>query len=340
MSFLSPGITPRMKLMKELSSDSPDLLNRQNVLKASDIGIPKFSIDSIDKSTKFFAENGYVIYKNVYDSSVIHKTYDYLNRSMQSLHKYAQAHDLTPDIFGFADASIQSLANQSFYQGLEVTSSLLKILQPYLGPNIAKIGWDALWWNQPAETSTVLVKNVHADVWTGTSVNTVFWKVLLTDVQFSNALGVCPSSHLLGLLPVKNRSVDYDLSELNLEYISLDNLEAGDAVLWHPLLLHFTVGCGTMVRASITMRYTSMDTPFSSQEKSLGYKVLSSSPLNYVMRVVGTDYASPFRVMGGARRIDRRISSIYPCAPTPINERTDESAFDGWYNALNDFRHE
>ena len=42
--------------------------------------------------------------------------------------------------------------------------------------------------------------------------------------------------------------------------------------------------------------------------------------MGYIMRVIGSDYASPFRVLGGSQAIDRRLISIYPTAPRPITE--------------------
>jgi len=63
------------------------------------------------------------------------------------------------------------------------------------------------------------------------------------------------------------------------------------------------------------MRYTWTQKPFSSQELAIGYRSIVNGPMSYVMRVVGSDYALPFRVVGGPVTVDRMLSGRYPSAP-------------------------
>ncbi len=303
-----------------MHSNSPDNLDRKEVSSALDEKIPKFTVNEVKESLRFFSKSGYAIYKGIYDAEDIVNCREYIFKSMKKLESIAEVNSLPFDRFGFAQASMNALQKQCFYENLEANESVCNILLHYLGPDIAKIGWDQIWYNLPKSESTVLVKNIHTDAWTGTSVNTLFWKLFLTGVEFANTLGICPGSHLLGLVPVRNRAIDSNHGDLLLDYLALDCLEAGDVVIWHPFLLHFSVGTGKKCRCSITMRYSSIHTPFSSQEKGLGYKSISNGPMGYIMRVIGSDYASPFRVLGGSQAIDRRLISIYPTAPRPITE--------------------
>jgi ectoine hydroxylase-related dioxygenase (phytanoyl-CoA dioxygenase family) len=94
--------------------------------------------------------------------------------------------------------------------------------------------------------------------------------------------------------------------------VNLDNAKKGDFLIWHPLLVHATTGhSNTNIRVSITSRFSSTETPFSSQERSLGYRPLSVGPMNQIRRLIGNDYLSPFRTYGGYVGIDRRLSDLY-----------------------------
>lgn len=75
---------------------------------------------------------------------------------------------------------------------------VIKLMKDFLGPDIALLGYDALWLNTPQDTDPVQFKSLHWESWTGTSVNTIF-----ADVDKFNGMKVCPGSHLLGgLVPV------------------------------------------------------------------------------------------------------------------------------------------
>jgi ectoine hydroxylase-related dioxygenase (phytanoyl-CoA dioxygenase family) len=135
--------------------------------------------------------------------------------------------------------------------------------------------------------------------------------VFLTDVDKHNGIAVSPGSHLQGMLPVRNRAID-PVSKAKFKSVNLDTIRAGDWLIWHPLLVHATVGHSAKnTRISITSRYTSTETPFSSQERALGYRTLSVGPMNQILRLVGNDYLTPLRTYGGTVAIDKRLKAIY-----------------------------
>jgi hypothetical protein len=184
----------------------------------------------------------------------------------------------------------------------------LKLMQGLLGPDVCMLGYDALWVNAPKDKDPVLLKGIHNDAWSGTSVNTVFAKVFLTDCDRYNGVTVYPGSHLQGMLPVRNRKVGVKVKFPAKNIVA----KAGDLLIWHPLLLHSTTGhSGTNTRISITSRYTSTETPFSSQERALGYRTLSVGPMNQILRLIGSDYLTPMRTYGGTVGIDKRLKDLY-----------------------------
>lgn len=186
----------------------------------------------------------------------------------------------------------------------------VEIMSRYLGPDIALFHYDALWINVPKDKNPVLLKGEHTDAWTGTSVNTLFAKLFLTDCDEHNGIRVCPGSHLQGMLPVRNRAID-PLSKIKFKSEKI-MAKAGDWLIWHPLLVHATVGHSAKnTRISVTSRYTSTETPFSSQERAIGYRTISVGPMNQILRLIGNDYLTPLRTYGGTVAIDKRLKGIY-----------------------------
>jgi ectoine hydroxylase-related dioxygenase (phytanoyl-CoA dioxygenase family) len=163
----------------------------------------------------------------------------------------------------------------------------------------------------PKDKDPVLLKGQHTDAWTGTSVNTLFAKTFFTSVDQYNGMTVSPGSHLQGLVPVRNRNID-PIFNVKFDSINLSHVEMGDFLIWHPLLIHSTTGHSDKnIRISLTSRFTSTETTFSSQERALGYRTLNVGPMNQVLRLIGNDYLTPFRTYGGFVGIDRRLSDIY-----------------------------
>ena len=190
----------------------------------------------------------------------------------------------------------------------EMTRYPLALMQGLLGPDVAMLGYDALWINVPKDKDPVLLKGIHNDAWSGTSVNTVFAKFFLTDSDRYNGVTVYPGSHLQGMLPVRNRAPAVKVKFPSVTIVA----KAGDLLIWHPLLLHKTTGHSDKnIRISITSRYTSTETPFSSQERALGYRTLSVGPMNQILRLIGSDQLTPLRTYGGKVAIDRRLAHLY-----------------------------
>ena len=215
------------------------------------------------------------------------------------------------DVNGWAISILDAFAKTDLYERIVTARPLVDILKPFLGPDIALLGYDALWINVPQDKDPVLLKGLHTDAWTGTSVNTIFVKTFFTDCDEYNGMSVCPGSHLQGMIPVRNRAID-PACGVEFKPEPVPDVRAGDVLIWHPLLVHSTTGHSDKnIRISMTSRYTSTETAFSSQERALGYRTINVGPLNQILRMIGNDYLTPFRTHGGYVGIDRRLAGIY-----------------------------
>ena len=301
------------------------------MILASDADVPKFAYQDRN-SHAFFATNGFAIYTEVFDSYEIEKLSELIYSAYTYLISLNQSTNSDFDNQGFAIAIMDELTKTNLWEKLISNVNLLDLMSAILGPDIALLGYDALWINVPKDTNPVLSKGQHTDAWTGTSINTIFAKFFITDVDVHNGLAVAPGSHTFGMLPTRNREID---PQINIEFdmLNIDTVNAGDIVIWHPLLIHSTVGHSDKnIRISITSRFTSTETPFSSQERALGYRTLRVGVMNQILRLVGNDYLTPLRTYGGFIGIDRRMSEVYYSGNYPPHENYSEqirSLFDG-----------
>ena len=122
-----------------------------------------------------------------------------------------------------------------------------------------------------------------------------------------------PGSHLLGLLPSRNRNLDPSI-KINIDPYYLNNIKFGDIILFHPFILHGTaISDSKKVKFRMAMgdRFKSLNKKFTSQEISLGYKVVTLGPINHITRIIGNDYGSPFRVLGGPAKINEALHDLY-----------------------------
>jgi ectoine hydroxylase-related dioxygenase (phytanoyl-CoA dioxygenase family) len=269
--------------------------------------IKKFSPS--DQWAEHFVKYGYIVLSNVLNENSVSEASAFLHS--EYIRFKERYYDQSVDTHGWAIVIMDNFAQTALYRKIVEEPKLVTLLKELLGPDIALFNQDALWINAPRDVDPVLLKGLHNDAWTGTSVNTLFVKFFFTDCDEYNGVTVSPGSHLLGMVPVKNRSVDPNLG-LSLETVNLGNLKRGDILIWHPLLIHSTTGHSSRhTRISMTSRYTSTETTFSSQERSLGYRTLSVGPMNQILRLIGNDYLTPFRTLGGYVGVDRRLRQLY-----------------------------
>ena len=260
----------------------------------------------------FFVNNGYVILKDLFDKKTIKSfsifCYDKLNQ-LEKLHKKKK---IKKDFELWSFAIIEALEKSRIYHSYINSPKLLTTLQKFLGPDICTLCYNSLWVNNPSNKNPVINKTPHVDAWTGTSANTLFFKVFLTDVDDYNGLTVYPGTNCQGIIPVKSRVINKEDFKIDFSPINLNNILKGDAVLWHALTLHATTGQSDKnQRISMTARFTSTETEFSSQERALGYSALSVGPMNQIKRLIGNDQLYPLRTYNTYVGTDKRLAKLY-----------------------------
>jgi len=295
---------------------------------ASEVGLNSISaVDAADNElvASNFVSDGFVLIRDLVDLELVSRCNKMLVAAFNDLKLRAENNQIELDVHGFAITIMDQFSKTLDYEALVGSPKLLNLLQVILGPDIGILGFDALWINAPREANPVLLKNQHVDAWTGTSINTLFVKFFFTDVDEYNSVSVSPGSHLQGLIPVRNRAIDPSFGA-EFDEVNLDIVRQGDVLIWHPLLVHSTTGNSKdKIRVSMTSRYKSTETIFSSQERALGCRTLRVGPMLEILRLIGNDYLLPGRTLGGSVQIDRRMSYIY--GKKNKEENTDYSVF-------------
>lgn len=260
----------------------------------------------------FFVKNGYVIIKNLFEKKKINNLSNFCKGKIRQLELLHKKKKIQKDYELWSFAIIELLEKSEIYKSYINSPKLLSTLEKFLGPDICTLGYNSLWINNPSNSNPVINKTPHVDAWTGTSPNTLFFKVFLTDVDDFNGLTVYPGTNCQGMIPVKSRIINEEDFNLNFKSVNLNNLIKGDAVLWHALTLHATTGQSNKnQRISMTARFSSTETEFSSQERALGYSTLTVGPLNQIKRLIGNDHLYPLRTYNTYVGTDKRLAQLY-----------------------------
>lgn len=264
------------------------------------------------KIEDYYIKNGFVIIKNSIEKSFLKKI---SKNILSQIKEFEQKHKKSKKKIDYHDVSnfiMNKFESSQNYDELIFQEKIKFIMQRLIGNDLCVLNYTALWINVPTNTNPVLNKNEHVDAWTGTSINTIFLKLLITECDKYNGITVFPGTHLHGLYPVKNRTIDYKTFDIKLDKGLNLILNKGDVLIWHPLLVHSTTGHSKKnKRVSFTLRYTSTENNFSSQERALGYKTISVSSNNIIRRYIGNDLLQPFRIYGGSASVDKRLAKLY-----------------------------
>jgi len=261
---------------------------------------------------KFFVKNGYVVYRDLYNKSEFGKAKQFLLNKYSILKKKFNSKKNKIDSWKLAAEISENFENSNISINMYKSGKLLDILKKYLGPDICVFNKKCSYIVDPVFKNYSTKLNPHVDGWVGNSVEMLQVNTFITKADKFNSMIFYPGSHLFGLLPVKNRELDKKI-KLNIKPIALDKIQEGDVLIFHPLILHGTKisNNNQNFRFSVGDRFKSFEKQLTSQESSLGYKVLCAGPINHIKRIIGNDYLLPFRVLGGKAGISAINKDIY-----------------------------
>ena len=260
----------------------------------------------------FFISNGYVVLKSIYSDKFINQCYQTLASNYRILEKLFKSKKLLKDHQIIQNLIADKFFDSEHYEKMLQNKKMFDFLLKFCGPDICALNFPPIFFNLKGQKNTARTPDDHIDIWTGTSIDTLFCTCYFTDTNSKNNMVVYPGSHVHGMLPVRNRKID-PLFNIKLgKPVNIDHIKKGDVLIFHSLLVHATVpNTSKNDRVSMNLRYKSTSGTFTTQEQAVGYRSINVGPLNHIKRIVGNDYLTPLRTYGGVAGIDKRFSKIY-----------------------------
>ena len=276
-----------------------------------------FKINKLTGMEDYFIKNGFVVIRGLYNKSKV-KSLENLIKNLNI--KYSRFKNKF-DAQAFSIASHRIFEKNDLYEYFYKNKNLITILKKFLGNDIVLINFSRFQINLKKdkninskqiryEKKFQQFKGIHNDHWTGSSEFSLHYWMPFSGVDTKNSMIMYPGSHLNGSYPVLNReispNIEFKYHEHNLNY-----LKNGDVVLFHSLTLHKTAGKSNKTRMAEIARFANLNYRISNQEKDLGFKTLTVSPMRKVLRTIGNDFLTPFRTYGGVAGIDRVVKEVY-----------------------------
>lgn len=260
---------------------------------------------------KALVDHGYAVLKSSIPTSLIEQCKGAVIYRLGQLLKEKNV-DPTEDIFlDFLEAikhyrQFEVLVDLSKYlQYTELRKDLL--LQPQvLDKLIAALGPDLQYETGAEMTANVigvqdgyLVKKFHQEFWSGTGVNTLQTWTPIAIKQGMGGLEIIEESHHWGHIPHRNREPIEIPSDAQHTIL---NLQEGDTVIFHSLLLHATVpNQHPHPRIAVPQPVRSLNARDTGFEDLKNWETFHYSPMSQIRKRLGNPHLSPFRTYGSQR---------------------------------------
>jgi len=261
----------------------------------------KFKVDDPNFG-ECFMKNGLVIVPGMFPKKLIKKIYKFASSQYFNIKESFLKNNPGKSVpaTGISNKIVKDIEKSLDFYDLIHSKPLLKGLSLLLGPDLAKQNATGLIINDVADTSKVTNKSMHQEIWTGAGPDDVTIWLPLNKPLEQNTLSVIPGSHYYGFLPNQNREVINMEGFKMPEGLPLTDLEEGDGVMFHSLLLHATAGRSTkQVRFSMNFGVLNLHSPLTSQQKFQGFTPLQVGPMMQIQKILGNKYLSPLRTYGG-----------------------------------------
>ena len=193
----------------------------------------------------------------------------------------------------------RSLSAKGIPEKIFLEKKIYQFIVNILGKDMCHQDDPSLTLNLPGLSSSnknYLFKGFHQEVWSGANVNTIqFWTPIFKSKD-SGGLIFVPGSHLWGHIPHKNRE-PIELPKGVKE--SYANLQIGDVIVFHSLLLHRTKsidaqGAPTLAMPCLLKNFRLQNQSF---ECFKNWRNFSYSDLSKIDRRLGNHHLSPFRLL-------------------------------------------
>lgn len=261
-----------------------------------------------------FIEDGYVVIRSAFNASLLNKIQDLI---IEELLKEGSHEETFPansyEVFCALIGNLlkdkkpyeilkpvwKSLIREDVFADLFRQPQIFEFLTMILGKDLCHVDDPSLTLNIPKyddSKKNYLFKDLHQEVWSGTSINTIqFWSPVF-QTSTGGGISLVKKSHLWGHIPHRNR-IPLEVPTSS-EFLDSD-LELGDVIIFHSLLLHKTspLNISENHRLAINCMIKNFLMPNDSFEKYRNFRIFSYSAQTIINRKLGNHYLSPFRLL-------------------------------------------
>ena len=263
-------------------------------------GQGKYRFECNDSSSQdYFFKNGFFVLKSAFAPELIKKIYANLSSSYISLKKTSEAEKKPLPFVGIIQRTKENLEQTNLVKELYTSENLLNCLEGFLGPDLGKTYFNGLFINDPDDDSPVTNKDYHQEIWTGASAEDMLVWIPFHNIESRGTISVVPGSHYYGLLPNRNRKI-LPLPDFSMpDPLPIVDIEPGDALFFHPMLVHKTAGRGSQIRYAMHFTMRNSNAPLTKKQQSYGYIGIRQGPMTKIRNILGNDHFTPLRVYGG-----------------------------------------
>ena len=272
-------------------------------------GPGRYRFDYNDSSSKdYFFKNGFFVLKSAFPPELIKKIYVDLSSAYIKIKKVAEVEKKPLPFVGIIQRTKEILEESNLVKQLYTAENVLNCLEDFLGPDLAKINANGLFINDPDDNSPFTNKAYHQDIWTGASAEDIIVWIPFHNVESESTVSVVPGSHYYGILPNRNREIlplpDFSMPDA----LPIVNIEPGDALLFHAMLVHKTAGRGSQIRYAMHFNMRNSNAPLTKQQQAFGYIGIRQGVMTKIRTVLGNDHFTPLRIYGGkSSNFDRYV---------------------------------
>lgn len=266
-----------------------------------DLANAYFDDAGCDSFLDYFVQNGFVVARGLLEPALITAIETLIRGGYQTLkdafHEQ-QGAEAVPPVLGMSKVLLKQLKSSPHYDTMMQHAPFLDTVARFIGPDIMVYNNCDLFINDPSDTNPATLKTLHQETWTGLAVHEIVTWIPLHPPRADNTITVVPGSHLYGMMPNRNRCLLPIEGFTPEPVVPVWQLQRGDVLFFHPLLLHGTSG-RSEPRFSLGFAFkdaykeaTSVNTPW-------GYTGLRQGPMTRVRTILGNDLLTPLRTYGG-----------------------------------------
>ena len=246
------------------------------------IKIQKSAIQTLETLSPDFRSN----------KNITQNRHEVFSELILSLMKKSKPYEILTSIF-------DNFLREGIIDSIYTEKKVFDFITDILGKDLSYCTDPGLTLNLPGISNphrNYLFKGFHQEVWSGADIHSMQIWAPLFQSDSSGGMVLVRSSHLWGHIPHRNRD-PIDLPN-NLDEIQTD-LEIGDVIIFHPLLLHRSAPLdgAKLPRLAFPCLFKNFRMPNNSFEIYRNWRIFSYSALSHIDRRLGNHHLSPYRLI-------------------------------------------